>query len=68
VRCFDARLLDGAADAEPGTVMGIEGGRLVVAAPGGRLAIGKLRIGEGAKTAAAALFASGGVEAGERLR
>jgi methionyl-tRNA formyltransferase len=68
VRCFDARLLAGEADAEPGTLMGIEDGRLVVAAPGGRLAIGKLRIGEGAKTAAAALFASGGVEAGERLR
>jgi methionyl-tRNA formyltransferase len=68
LRCFDARLLDGAADAEPGTVMGIEGGRLVVAASGGRLAIGKLRIGDGGKAAATAIFAAGGVEAGERLR
>jgi hypothetical protein len=46
----------------------MEDGRLVVAAAGGRLAIGKLRIGDGTKIAAAALFAAGGVEAGERLR
>ena len=68
MRCFDARLLAGEADAEPGTVMGIDDGRLVVAATGGRVAIGKLRIGEGPKAAAAAIFAAGGVEAGERLR
>jgi len=43
-------------------------GRLVVAALGGRVAIGKLRVGDGAKAAAAAIFAAGGVEAGERLR
>ena len=68
VRCFDARLVDGAAGAEPGTVLGVEDGRLLVAALGGRVAIGKLRIGDGAKAAAAAIFAAGGVEAGERLR
>ena len=68
VRCFDARLATGSVDAEPGTVLGVEDGRLVVAAHGGLVAIGKLRVGDGAKAAAAAIFASGGVEAGERLR
>lgn len=68
VRCFDARLAGGATGAEPGTILGLEDGRLVVAARGGRVAIGKLRLGDGAKTAAAAIFAAGGVEAGECLR
>jgi methionyl-tRNA formyltransferase len=68
VRCFDARFIAGEADAEPGSALGIEDGRLVVAAVGGRVAIGKLRVGDGAKAAAPAIFAAGGVEAGERLR
>jgi methionyl-tRNA formyltransferase len=68
VRCFDARLLAGEPGAEPGTLLGIEDGRLVVAAQGGRVAIGKLRIADGAKAAAAAIFEARGVEAGERLR
>ncbi len=68
VRLFDARLVSGEVGAEPGTILGLEDGRLVVAASGGRLAIGKLRVGDGGKGAAAAIFASAGVEAGERLR
>jgi hypothetical protein len=41
-----------------------------VAAAGGRLALGKLRVGSGAKVAAAEAFGGtpGGLEAGERLR
>lgn len=64
VRLFDARLLHDAGGEAPGTVLGLEAGRLVVAARGGRLALGKLRIGTGAKLAAA----EAGLEAGERLR
>jgi methionyl-tRNA formyltransferase len=64
VRLYDARLAPGASDAPPGTVLGVEGGRVGVAARGGRVTIGKLRVGEGAKTAAA----EAGLEGGERLR
>lgn len=67
VRLFDARLRPAAAAAEPGTVLGLEDGRLAIAARGGVLAIGKLRIGEGAKIPAAQA-AGAGVEAGARLR
>jgi methionyl-tRNA formyltransferase len=64
LRCFDGRLLGGASDASPGTVLGLEADRLLVAARGGRLGIGRLRLGAGAKVAAA----EAGLEAGERLR
>jgi methionyl-tRNA formyltransferase len=68
VRLFDARFVAGEAGAEPGTAIGLEEGRLLLAARGGRVSIGKLRVGEGTKDAAAAVFAGGGLEAGERLR
>jgi methionyl-tRNA formyltransferase len=72
VRLFDARLLPGAGSpaGPPGTVLGLEDGRLLLAAAGGRLAIGKLRVGEGAKRPAAEALGAGagGLEAGERLR
>jgi methionyl-tRNA formyltransferase len=64
VRLFDVRLVGDAGGQAPGTVLGLEGGRLLVAARGGRLAIGKLRVGAGAKVAAT----EAGLEAGERLR
>ena len=69
VRLFDARLMAGPAPAEaPGTLLGLAEGRLLVAASGGRLAIGKLRVGSGAKLAAAEAVGAAGLEAGERLR
>jgi len=68
VRLFDARFVTGESGAEPGTLLGLEDGRLVVAASGGRVAVGKLRVGDGPKGAAAAIFEAAGVEAGERLR
>jgi methionyl-tRNA formyltransferase len=68
VRLFDARFVAGAAGAAPGAVIGLEEGRLLLAARGGRVSIGKLRVAGGAKEAAAAVFAGGGLEAGERLR
>ncbi|HSJ97584.1 MAG TPA: methionyl-tRNA formyltransferase [Myxococcota bacterium] len=68
VRLFDARLVREAAEEAPGTVLGLVEGRLHLAAAGGRLAIGKLRVGAGAKLAAGEAFGPGGLEAGERLR
>jgi len=65
VRFFDARVVAaGAGDAPAGTVIGLDDGRLALAARGGHLTIGKLRVGSGAKVAAGA----GGLEIGERLR
>jgi methionyl-tRNA formyltransferase len=63
VRLFDARLEPGASEAPPGTVLGLDRGRLAVAATGGRISAGRLRLGEGAKVAAP----EAGIEAGERL-
>src|SRR5262245_52578211 len=63
LRLFDARLLPGASDAPAGSVLGLEDGRLVIAARGGRLAVGRLRLGEGKKIAAA----EAGIVAGEQL-
>jgi methionyl-tRNA formyltransferase len=63
LRLFDARLLPGASDAPAGSVLGLEDGRLVIAARGGRIGVGRLRLGEGKKLAAA----EAGVAAGERL-
>jgi methionyl-tRNA formyltransferase len=72
LRLFDCRLVRGEPDpagaarsqVAAGTVLGIAGGRLLVAARGGRLSIGKLRPGPGPKLPAA----EAGLEAGERLR
>ena len=68
VRLFDARLVrDAPADSHaepPGTVLGVREGRLLLAARGGRLSIGRLRVAEGAKQAAP----EAGLEAGQQLR
>jgi methionyl-tRNA formyltransferase len=63
LRLFDGRLLPGAADSPPGSVLGLEQGRLVLAARGGRLGVGRVRLGEGKKLPAA----DAGLEAGVRL-
>jgi methionyl-tRNA formyltransferase len=64
VRFFDARLEVGDPGAAAGTLLGFADGRLAIAARGGRVTLGKLRVGSGAKQPAAAA----GLEAGERLR
>jgi hypothetical protein len=64
VRLFDARLEPGESGAPAGTVLGSDGGRVAIAARGGRVTVGKLRIDDGAKLPAG----SAGLEAGERLR
>ena len=63
VRLYEGRLLPAAGAAEPGSVLGVEGGRLVLAARGGRLAVGRVRVGAGPKLAAG----EAGIRAGERL-
>jgi methionyl-tRNA formyltransferase len=63
LRLFDGRLLPGAASSPPGSVLGLEQDRLVLAARGGRLGVGRVRLGEGKKLPAA----EAGLEAGLRL-
>jgi methionyl-tRNA formyltransferase len=63
LRLFDGRLLPGGSDAPAGRVLGLEEGRVVLAARGGRLAVGRLRLGEGKKLPAA----ESGLEAGQLL-
>ncbi len=63
VRLFGSRLLDGKCDAPAGTVLGVEGDELVIAAVGARIAVAKLRRGRGEKLAAAAA----GIEPRARL-
>jgi methionyl-tRNA formyltransferase len=63
VRCFDALRLAAAADAPAGTIVAIEGGRLLIAAEGGRISVGRVRIGDGKKIPAG----EAGLAVGERL-
>jgi methionyl-tRNA formyltransferase len=64
LRLFDGRLEREAPAAAPGTLLGARDGRLLLAARGGRLSVGKMRVGNGAKVAAA----EAGLEAGQQLR
>jgi methionyl-tRNA formyltransferase len=63
VRLFDSRLATGTSDEAPGSVLGLEEGRLLVAAREGRLAIGKVRVGDAKKVPAP----EAGVATGVRL-
>jgi len=63
VRLFDGRRIDGPSDGPPGTIAEIADGRLLIAATGGRLAVGRVRIAGGAKLPAA----ESGLVPGERL-
>jgi methionyl-tRNA formyltransferase len=63
VRLFDARRVEGAAAGPPGTIADIADGRLLIDAAGGRLAVGRVRVGDGAKLPAA----ESGLAPGERL-
>ena len=65
VRLFSARLVEGGGDgAEAGTIVAIEDGKLRVAAAGGLIEVGRVRIGDGKKVAAA----ESGLAPGARLR
>ena len=63
LRCYDGRLEAGSAEAPPGEILGFADGRVLLAAQGGRLSAGRLRLGSAAKLPAAEL----GLEVGERL-
>jgi methionyl-tRNA formyltransferase len=63
VRVFGGGLRPAVAGAEPGTLVAAEGDALVVALRGGATTLRKARVGEGAKTAAAA----SGLVVGDRL-
>ena len=63
VRLFDGRLIDGPEEGPPGTIAGVDDGRLLIDARGGRLTVGRVRVGGGAKVAAA----ESGLVRGERL-
>jgi methionyl-tRNA formyltransferase len=64
IRLFDAQHLAEAPGGEPpGTVVGLRDGAAVIAAPGGRLLVGRVRVDGGAKQSAA----DAGLTAGERL-
>ena len=54
----------GAVKGKLGEVVGVEEGRLVISAQGGRIHAGKAKLGEGKKLAAADLAAGGAVRAG----
>lgn len=63
VRCFDARRVQGDAGSAPaGEVLGFEDGAALIAAKGGMLRVGRVRIGYGAKQPA-----SEGLSRGDRL-
>jgi methionyl-tRNA formyltransferase len=64
LRFFDGQLESGAAAAEPGEVLGFDGARVRIAAVGGVVSAGRVRIGAGGKVAAA----ESGLEIGERFR
>jgi methionyl-tRNA formyltransferase len=63
VRLFGGRLVAGAPGGEPGEILGVEDGRLIVAARGGRLSIARARVAGGPKQPAA----EAGLAAGDRL-
>ena len=63
VRFFDAVRVEGGADAPAGTIVAIEEGRLVIAAEGGRISVGRVRIADGKKVPAG----EAGLAVGERL-
>lgn len=63
LRLFDAARLEGPAEAPAGTIVAIEEGRLVIAAEGGRVSVGRVRVGGGKKIPAG----EGGLSVGEQL-
>jgi methionyl-tRNA formyltransferase len=62
LRLFDAKLVPGR-EGEPGSVIGIEDGRALIAARGGCVSVGRVRGADGAKRSAA----EAGLRPGERL-
>lgn len=64
IRLFDGRLEDAGSTGAPGEVLGVQDGRVQLAARAGQLSVGRVRIGEGPKQ----LAGEAGLSVGERLR
>jgi hypothetical protein len=67
VRLFDSRCVASSSDEAPGTVVGLEDGRLLVSANDGRLAVGKIRIETEGGDAKKVPAAEAGLAIGARL-
>lgn len=63
VRLFDARLVREGGGEAPGTIVAVDAEGMLVALAGGRLRVGRARVGDGKKAAPA----EAGLRAGERL-
>ncbi len=63
VRLYGARLASRGSSHEPGTIIGVEDGRLLIAARGGQISIAKVKIGSTPKAPAA----EAGLAAGQQL-
>jgi methionyl-tRNA formyltransferase len=61
VRCYDARLGDAGIRSAAGTVVRLDDGAALIAAPGGTVCVGRVRAGDGAKQPAAELLRVGDV-------
>ncbi len=57
----------GAVSGKIGEILGVEDGRLVVSAQGGRIHAGKAKLGDGKKVAAADLLGGGQIKSGMLL-
>ena len=62
MRLFDCQMAGGDGEAPAGSVLGFEGGAAHLAAAGGRLRVGRVRVGDGPKQPA-----SDGLAPGDRL-
>jgi methionyl-tRNA formyltransferase len=67
VKFYQARLIETDQESEPGQIVGIEGGEIVVALKGGALKIGKMKADKGAKLDAAEFARQAGLKAGIRF-
>ncbi len=67
LRCYQTRLLESGNERNPGEILGIEDGELVMALDGGALGIGKVRNAAGVKMDAAEFAQRVGLKAGMKL-
>ena len=67
VKFYQAQLIEAAQEGEPGQIVGIEGGEVVVALKGGALKIGKMKADKGAKLDAAEFARQAGLKVGMRF-
>jgi methionyl-tRNA formyltransferase len=64
LRLFGSGFSAGSSDEAPGTVLGVEGGRLLIAVEAGRISLAKVKLGDGKKVAASELSLEAGTQLG----